>query len=159
MKLRRAGADDRDRLLAWRNRPEIVALGSSQRTVRPDEHDAWYARVSQDPRTRLYIVESDAGDPIGQVRFDPHGSGEAIVSIYLIAGHTGRGEGTRALSEATQRAASELGARRVWAVIRDTNVASQTSFARAGYARCSAQEPQPADLACADHLVYRWEAP
>lgn len=157
MKLRRAVADDRDRLLAWRNRPEIVALGSSQRTVSPDEHGAWYARVSADERTRLYIVESDAGEPIGQVRFDPHETAEAVVSIYLVAEHTGRGKGTRALTEATQRAASELGLRRVWAVIRDSNVASQTSFGRAGYAR--SPSPEPADLACADHLVYRWEAP
>ena len=158
MKLRRAGADDRDRLLAWRNRPEIVALGSSLRTVRPDEHDAWYTRVSRDERTRLYIVESDTGEPIGQVRFDPHATGEAVVSIYLIGEHTGRGEGTRALLEATRRAATELEVHRVWGGHpRDQTAASQTSFTRAGYARCP--PPEPAELACADHQIYRWEAP
>jgi RimJ/RimL family protein N-acetyltransferase len=165
VKLRRAGPHDRERLLAWRNRPEIVALGSSQRTVRPDEHDAWYARVSADARTRLYIIESDAGEPIGQVRFDPHHrhppyetageSREAVVSIYLLAEHTGRGEGTRALTEATREAAAELGLARVWAVIREDNLPSQTSFARAGYTRCTTAAPTA--LVCAAHIVHRWE--
>ena len=41
LQLRPATPHDADRLLAWRNRPEIVALGTLLRTVDPAEHAAW----------------------------------------------------------------------------------------------------------------------
>lgn len=132
MRLRPARADDAALLLEWRNRPEIVALGSTQRTVSAAEHEAWFAETLRSERRRLFLIELD-GVPAGQVRFDFHADGEAEISIFLVAGHTGRGHGPGAIREGCARTFESGGAVRVVAFVRDDNPRSVAAFRKAGF--------------------------
>jgi UDP-2,4-diacetamido-2,4,6-trideoxy-beta-L-altropyranose hydrolase len=130
--LRRAQEGDARRIFEWRNIPEIVARGSSQRRVDWDEHLAWFRRVTTDPdRLVLLIVEAD--EDIGQVRFETTDPGTARVSIYLVPGRTGRGVGVEALRQGCREAFSTLPVDCIEALIRDDNEGSVAAFARAGF--------------------------
>lgn len=132
LRLRPAAPDDAERTLAWRNRPEIVALGTQQRRVDAAEHAAWFAEALASDDRLLLIVEAD-GEPIGQVRFDALDGVNWSVSIYLLEPYTGRGLGTRALRLAWE-IARDHGVERAWAFVRADNARSAAAFRRAGFA-------------------------
>ena len=150
--LRPAAPDDADRLLAWRNRPEIVTLGTQQRRVDAAEHAAWFAEALVSDHRLLLIVEAD-GEPVGQIRFDALDAANWSVSIYLLEPYTGRGLGTQALRQACE-IAREHGIETAWAFVRADNARSAAAFQRAGFA--AALEP------CVDvppqHQALRLEA-
>jgi len=134
LQLRPATPHDADRLLAWRNRPEIVALGTLLRTVDPAEHAAWFAETLASDRRLLLLVLVD-GEPAGQVRFDvlTDAAGAACsVSIYLLEQFTGRSLGPEALRQACAIAEGR-GYEEIWAFIREENTRSITAFRQAGF--------------------------
>ena len=47
--LRRLRPDDRDRLLAWRNAPEVAAYMYSDHEITAEEHARWFAGIAGDP--------------------------------------------------------------------------------------------------------------
>ena len=53
--LRPATDDDRDRLLAWRNHPQVREVSLTQHEISGDEHDAWWQRTKFDPTRRVYV--------------------------------------------------------------------------------------------------------
>lgn len=131
LRLRPAANADRDLLLAWRNRPEIIARGTHLRTIEPDEHARWFADALTSTRRLLLIVELD-GEPIGQVHFQAVDAGNWSVSIYLLEPYTGRGLGTEALHTACA-IAHQRGVATTWALIRDENERSTAAFRRVGF--------------------------
>lgn len=56
--------EDRDRLLAWRNMPEVSAWMYGDHVITPDEHARWFAAAMADPTRRYWIIEMD-GAPVG----------------------------------------------------------------------------------------------
>jgi len=90
-------------LLEWRNSAAHRRWSFSDRPIDPDEHRRWFGRFLEDPRRIGFILEDDAGLPLGQVRFDPASPGMLRVSIGISPDHLGRGIGTRLLSEAVGR--------------------------------------------------------
>jgi RimJ/RimL family protein N-acetyltransferase len=147
VRLRRAGPDDAERVLAWRNDPRIVALSKSGRPVTRDEHTAWYAQAVTDARRLLCIVEvEEAGrkgsSPAGVVRVDRDGSRAGMITIYLLAPYTGRGLGVAALEQATRLAFGQWpDLRSIRAEIRPDNLASIKAFAKAGFVERGAGGP------------------
>lgn len=132
--LRLARPDDEKRVLAWRNDPWIVALGTGCREVTAEEHAAWFRSVLADADRRLFIIESDGGEPIGTVRLDRERGEEAALTVYLIRPFTGLGLGPRAVRAACDAMFQSWPAlRRVVAHIRADNVASRKAFARSGF--------------------------
>lgn len=57
---------DRERLLDWRNRPEVARYMYSDHTIGESEHDAWLAAALKDPRRRYWIIELERR-PVGLV--------------------------------------------------------------------------------------------
>ena len=55
---------DRDRLLAWRNLPEIARWMYSDHVIGADEHARWFAGALADPGRRYWIITVD-GEPVG----------------------------------------------------------------------------------------------
>jgi RimJ/RimL family protein N-acetyltransferase len=129
--LRRATLGDADRLLAWRNDPEIRAASRGTERIDPAEHGAWLRRVLADPRGKLLIVE-DRGEPVGQVRLD-HGDGRWTVSVGLTAAARGRGLGRAAIAAAVAWLGACEGDVTVEAFIRPGNARSVAAFAAAGF--------------------------
>jgi len=66
--LRPAAEADRDRVLAWRNHPQVRAVSLTQHEITPAEHAAWWDRALADPTRRVLIYERD-GVPSGVVTF------------------------------------------------------------------------------------------
>ena len=133
-------AEDRELLFEWRNRPEIVALGASNRTVSWEEHTAWFAKVAGDRTHLLYLIRL-RGEPIGHVRFTPAGNLTWSVSIYLLAPHTGRGFGPAVLATACEQCFALLpAAQAIEAVILSRNARSQAAFRRVGFVPAPAAE-------------------
>ncbi len=130
--LRPATAADKERVLAWRNAPFVVARSSSNRPVEPAEHERWFAAALADPDRRVYLIEVD-GTPVGVVRFDRREE-TAVISVFLAEEHAGRGYGTRAIGEGCRLAAAAWPIRTVRACVRMDNLPSYKSFTRAGFA-------------------------
>lgn len=130
--LRPAVPADEERIFDWRNRPEIVALGSSHQSVDRAKHGAWFAESLCGAVRSLYIVEVN-GQPSGQIRFDWGERRRAEVSIYLLSGFTGRGLGLAALREGCRLALASGRVDGVVARIRHENLRSRSAFVKAGF--------------------------
>ncbi|MDP2261280.1 MAG: UDP-4-amino-4,6-dideoxy-N-acetyl-beta-L-altrosamine N-acetyltransferase [Caulobacter sp.] len=62
--LRDLTLDDRQRILAWRNSPEVAAYMYSDHAISQVEHDRWFDGLAVDDRRRYWIIEVD-GQPVG----------------------------------------------------------------------------------------------
>lgn len=66
--LRPATDDDRDRLLRWRNHPQVREMSLTQHEIDADEHAAWWRRALADPTRQVFVyVRHDV--PSGVVTF------------------------------------------------------------------------------------------
>ncbi len=152
--LRPATPEDAERLFAWRNLPEIVALGTTQRPVTWEEHAAWFAQTLRS-ESRLLRFILHGGQPIGQVRFDREDSASCRVSIYLLPAFTGLGLGVTALQQACAEVFREWDVAEIHAWIRADNRRSLSAFARAGFV----PKPEPCAEIPADHCVLCLKCP
>ena len=131
--LRPAAPEDRDLVFEWRNKPEIIALGSSQKSVSALEHSDWFGLILRSTNCRLFIIVLD-NNPIGQVRFEINENDHAEISIFLITGFTGRGLGVVSIIQSCRLAfASFQEASYIVAFVRKNNVGSLRAFEKAGF--------------------------
>src|SRR5260370_32228823 len=64
VELRRLEDEDRERILAWRNSPDVRAYMYTDHVIAPQEHAAWFAGIEGDERRRYWIISSDDA-PVG----------------------------------------------------------------------------------------------
>ncbi len=64
VRLRDVLEGDRERLLTWRNSPEVAAYMYSDHEISRAEHDRWFDTALKDPRRRYWIIEAN-GEPVG----------------------------------------------------------------------------------------------
>src|SRR5437764_939783 len=69
LSLRKATIKDSATVYSWRNLPEIVSLGKSQRNVEWEEHNRWFQQVVNGSTHLLFIIQLSE-KAIGQIRFD-----------------------------------------------------------------------------------------
>ena len=62
--LRDLREDDRQRLLAWLNSPEVAAYMYSDHEISQAEHDRWFDGLAGDGRRRYWVIEVN-GEPVG----------------------------------------------------------------------------------------------
>ena len=62
--LRPIEAGDKDRILAWRNSPDVRAYMYTDHVIPESEHARWWAGVPGDARRRYWIIEAN-GQPVG----------------------------------------------------------------------------------------------
>lgn len=67
--LRRAGTDDSDLLLRWRNDPLTRHFSRNSEYIRVEEHRKWFSASFENPNRQIYIAEA-GGMPVGTVRAD-----------------------------------------------------------------------------------------
>ena len=123
--LRPLRPDDQDRLLAWRNAPEVSAYMYSDHAISPEEHARWFAGIAGDDRRDYRIIEAD-GDPVGLANFYDidRAQGRASWAFYL-ADPSVRGKGVGGVVEylMIERAFGELGLRKLWCEVLASNEA------------------------------------
>ena len=130
--LRPVGPEDEHLLLGWRNEASTRAASFGSNEISPEEHHRWFADKLRDPGCALFIVE-EGGEPVGQVRLDLRGDGEAEISIGLAPEARGRGIGRESLRQALLEAPRALGVSRLTALVKRENEASLAAFASVGF--------------------------
>jgi RimJ/RimL family protein N-acetyltransferase len=120
----------------WANEPAVRAASFQSAAIPWETHVRWLARRLRMPKTvRIYVVETPAHGPIGQVRFERTHSTRAVVSVAVSRQLRGQGVGPVLIRRGCVRAVKELRVRRVLAYIKANNSASIRAFERAGFQR------------------------
>ncbi len=97
--LRDVTVSDRDRLLDWRNLPEVARWMYSDHAITPQEHARWFDAAIADPSRRYWIIELD-GAPVGLANLYDISQGHRRASwAYYLADPAVRGRGVGAYVE------------------------------------------------------------
>jgi UDP-4-amino-4,6-dideoxy-N-acetyl-beta-L-altrosamine N-acetyltransferase len=123
--LRPPRPEDRDRLLAWRNSPEVAAYMYADHAISAEEHARWFAGLGDDPRRDYRVIEID-GAPAGLANFYDIDriQGRAAWAFYLAAPSArGRGAGGYVEFLMIERAFGEFGLRKLWCEVLTSNEA------------------------------------
>ncbi len=134
--LRRAGPGDCRLLWEWANDPVVRRASFHSEPIGWEEHAAWFADRSREPRCYLYIAVETGGQPVGQVRFEVAAPGGAEVDISVAPACRRQGIGRVLLMAAVARVrqdAPEL--RQIIARIKSENAASIRVFETCGFTR------------------------
>ena len=90
---------DRDRLLAWRNQPEVARWMYSDHVITTEEHARWFEGALIDPRRRYWVIEAD-GRPVGLANlYDLSPEHARTAWAYYLADPSTRGQGIGAFVE------------------------------------------------------------
>ena len=123
VELRALAADDKDRLLTWRNSPEVAAYMYTDHQIQADEHARWFAGIEGDARRAYWIIEMD-GEPVGLANFyDIDRRNSRCAWAYYLAEPTVRGRGIGGYVELLMidRAFGEFGLNKLWCEVLESN--------------------------------------
>ncbi len=91
--LRPLEPDDRARILAWRNAPDVRAYMYTDHLISPEEHARWFAAIPDDPTRTYWVVEMD-GAPVGLANlYDVDRRNQRCSWAYYLADPAVRGHG------------------------------------------------------------------
>lgn len=125
IEMRPIDAGDRDRLLAWRNAPEVAAFMYSDHQITPDEHDRWFAGVGVDPRRAYWIIVVDE-TPAGLANLaDIDAVHGRCAWAYYLADPSVRGKGVGSFVEywMLEEVFERRGLRKLWCEVLASNEA------------------------------------
>lgn len=132
LNLRPFGPQDRELLWRWANDPTVRQSAFSFKPITWEEHVRWFDQKLGDKDTVIFIVEQEAGDAVGQVRFQIHDH-DAEISVSVDAEFRGRGCGRSMLWQALDAISDIRDLTRVNAYIRPENAVSRSLFERVGF--------------------------
>ena len=132
--LRRAQPADSANIYLWRNSEFVRRNSLNGAPIDRETHDAWYKATLECPKRALLVAEVD-GHPVGVLRYDL-GRDDAVASIYLVPGSTGKGLGAAILQQGERWMAQHFPKiREILAEILEGNSASSNAFLDAGFRR------------------------
>jgi len=114
---------DKDRILAWRNLPEVAAFMYTDHRISDAEHARWFAGALSDEARRYWIIELD-GEPVGLASLSDISTIQrrAEVALYLADERVrGRGVGAAADGLVIRYAFEALGLEKLCAEVIATN--------------------------------------
>jgi UDP-4-amino-4,6-dideoxy-N-acetyl-beta-L-altrosamine N-acetyltransferase len=135
VELRALRAEDKDRLLAWRNSPEVAAYMYTDHQIAPDEHARWFAGIEGDGRRAYWIVEMD-GQPVGLANFyDIDRSNGRCAWAYYLADPAVRGRGVGGYVEYAmiEKAFGEFSLQKLWCEVLSSNAGVLRMHQRFGF--------------------------
>jgi RimJ/RimL family protein N-acetyltransferase len=130
--IRPALPEDAEMVFEWRNDPYIVARASSQRTIRRDEHIAWFEETMKSDQRKMFIVQMGS-KPIGNVRFDRIDEDNCFISAYLLEQFTGGGYGVEAIKQGYTEIFKEWDVQKIVSCVRSDNLNGRSGFIKAGF--------------------------
>ncbi len=131
---RRCEMADGDRLLDWRNDPELRVVCFDSRRIERDEHFDWLSNQIDSDHSEIFIIENENGQSVGQFRLEYDDRFEtAQLNLGVIPSLRGMGIGTGLLERVCRDAMARRRDLEVYANIRTTNVISQTALRKAGF--------------------------
>lgn len=128
IRLRAAAWQDVKKIFELSNDPEVRKQSIHTAPIVWEEHQKWFSSRIQNTQNPFYIVETEAGEFVGQVRFD-RVENEIIISVSLKAEWRGKGLSPQIIRKSIETA----GLTRVSAYIKGTNIPSRKAFVQAGF--------------------------
>jgi len=98
---------DLERVLAWRNHPDVRRYMYTQHEITLDEHQRWFERSLPDPKKNLLIFEANH-QPLGFVNFNETGSGGIAAWGFYAAPDAPKGSGRQLGRAALDHAFTQL---------------------------------------------------
>ncbi len=140
LRARRVQARDETLLLRWANDPVVRHNSFNQDVISTEQHHRWFQSRLANDACRIYILETESGSAIGQVRFEfeeLHWS----IDYSLDASFRGRGLGRVALSVAISALTREMGSVPLVACVKAENLVSARVFESLGFMRNGDETP------------------
>ncbi len=144
LKARPAALADEALLLQWANDPLVRQNSFNPNPIDSATHRTWfYARLRHPETCQIYIVETEAGLPIGQVRFEwrdeawKKGAWEIDYSLAAVARK--RGLGAKLLQKAMQTFRESRSGTLVFGKVKSNNLLSQKIFQRSDFTDMSGE--------------------
>jgi len=134
LRLRPARNTDCELLFSWANDAAVRSASFYPAPVLWQEHASWFAQKMNDPESVIYIGETNASEPVGQVRFQLEGD-EAILSTMVAPSFRGAGWGKELVSFSIRTLVRSRPVRRVKAFVKPENRASVRLFGSAAFRR------------------------
>ena len=125
--IRFATIDDMQKVFELSNDDVVRANSINQEKINWEEHVEWFNNRIKKQGEPFYIVESQTGEFIAQVRFDK--KEKVVISISITKPFRGKGMASKIIKECSQKSRFK----KISAFIKDENIASQKSFLKAGY--------------------------
>jgi UDP-4-amino-4,6-dideoxy-N-acetyl-beta-L-altrosamine N-acetyltransferase len=128
--------DDKQRLLAWRNSPDVARYMYTPRPIAAEEHEAWWAGLARDSRRRYWIVGDDEG-PVGLANlYDITLDHRRCAWAIYIAEARGRGRGIGSCVEylIMSHVFDDLSLHKLCCEVLATNLRALGLYNRAGFA-------------------------
>ena len=134
-RIRSCEMSDAERLLDWRNDPEIRVVSFEDKPIPMESHQAWLRKKLQSPFTEVYIVENDDRKPVGQFRLEFDNQYQSVrLHLSLVPSLRGMGLGTAFIERAARLVQQRFPGIEVFAQIKSVNHISQAAFGKAGFA-------------------------
>lgn len=125
--------EDESLILHWANDPLVRKNAFNPERIDTKTHRTWfYSRLRRLESCRIYIVETDKGLPIGQVRFERSGQ-DWEIHYGLAAYARGRRLGVRLLEVALQQFRKWQRTGHLFGRVQVSNLPSQRVFERMGF--------------------------
>lgn len=140
MTLRPAALDDCRSLWIWRNEATTREASINMEVISYEDHEKWFSRKLESQDTQIFILVNAFCHSIGYVRFYIEGD-EAEISVSVDEAERGQGYGSAGIRQASDRLISSGLVKRIIAHIKPDNLASLTSFRRAGYGPTESKAP------------------
>jgi len=129
---RLAESRDGKLLLRWANDPLVRQNSFAQGAISPTDHQHWFQKRLADSACRIYLLETELGRAVGQVRFQL--DGERWVINYMIdVNCRQRGLGRSVLETAITALAKDIGRAPLSASVKAGNKASLKVFKSLGF--------------------------
>jgi len=131
--VRHARLYDEALILVWANDPETRRNSFTSNSISAVTHREWFRNRLRNPDTcRFYILETEDGIPVGQVRFDKNDQGWEI--DYSLAPHfRGKSFGRPLLETALYKVHSEQQDVLVFGRVKEQNLPSKKVFESLGF--------------------------
>ena len=111
-RVRRMCVSDLDRVLEWRNHPDVRRYMYSQHEISLAEHTHWFEKASGEPERYLLVFESDSA-PLGFINLYRKAPGGIADWGFYVAPDAPKGTGTSLGAAALRYAFAEIGLHKV----------------------------------------------
>ncbi len=134
LRFRKAKQEDMTLLFSWANDPLARKNSYNQQQITKEEHISWFEKQLRNADNEIYIFLDENQLAVGQVRFGLNVYGQAIISLFIVEEHRGKGYANQMIDMATTNylEAHKTGTE-VLAYIFKANETSLRSFLKAGF--------------------------
>lgn len=127
-----AAEADCEQIWKWANHPNVRQVSFSTKEIPWEDHVNWFQSKRVDPKTKIWIAESEDRTQLGELRCD-YGNGTATLSIIVDPDQQKKGYGTAMIQKAANEIFQNSSIKSLQAYVKPLNKASVRAFQKAGF--------------------------